>query len=58
MLDYMPSTIAIDVEKYLTKDTNPPFVNATFYRRLVGQLMFATNSRFDVCFVVDNSHRL
>lgn len=52
MLNCRPSTLPIDAGHYLQEDTNTPFVDLTFYRKLVGQLMFATNSRFDICFAV------
>lgn len=50
MLDCRPYTLPIDARKYLTEDTSTPFVDPTFYRKLVGQLMFATILRFDICF--------
>lgn len=57
MLDCRPSTLPIDAGKYLTENTSTLFVDPTFYRKLVGQLMFATNSRFDICFVVGQLSR-
>lgn len=52
MLNRRPSTLPIDVGHYLKEYTNTPFVDTTFYRKLVGQLMFATRSGFDICFAV------
>lgn len=57
MLECRPSTLPIDAGKYLTEDTSTTFVDPTFYRKLVGHLMFATNSRFDICFVVGQLSR-
>lgn len=57
MLDCRSSTLSIDVGKYLTEGINTPFVDTKFYKKLVGQLMFAINSRFDICFVVGELSR-
>lgn len=57
MLDCRPSTLPIDAVKYLTEDTSTSFVDPTFYKKLIGQLMFATNLRFDICFAVEQLSR-
>lgn len=58
MLKCSPSTIPIDAGKYLTKDTSTYLVDLSFHKKIIGQLMFANNSRFGICFAGDNSHSL
>lgn len=36
----MPSTLPIDVGKYLIGNTIAPYVDTTLYIKLVGQLLF------------------
>lgn len=44
--------LPIDAGKNLVENIGAPSVDATFYRKLVKQLLFATNSRFDICFAI------
>jgi hypothetical protein len=37
----------------LLVDTSSELVDATLYRQIIGSLMFPTNTRLDICFVVN-----
>lgn len=52
MEDYKTSALPIEAGKYLIENTGTPSVDSTFYQKLAGQLLFATNTRFDICFDV------
>ena len=49
--------LPVDPKNLLCKDTGTPSVDPHNYRSLVGSLLYATNTRPDICFAVSSLSR-
>ena len=52
MMDYMATPMASNLK--LLSDASLESVEAMIYRQMIGSLMYLTNTRQDICFVVNN----
>jgi len=53
MMDCKAMTTAMTTNKKLLHDTSSETVDVTMYRQIIGSLMYLTNTRPDICFVVN-----
>jgi hypothetical protein len=53
MLECKASNIPMEIKLNLLVDTSSELANATLYRHIIGSLMYLTNTRSDICFVVN-----
>jgi hypothetical protein len=53
MMDYKSMTTAMTTNPKLLCDTSSDIVDATLYRKMIGSLMYLTNTRPNICFVVN-----
>ena len=52
MMDCNSMTTPMTMNLKLFGDTTSKIVDATLYRQMIGSLMYLTNTRLDLCFVV------
>jgi hypothetical protein len=53
MLEYKPMNTPMEAKLKLLVDTSSDLIDATLYRQIIGSLMYMTNTRPDICFVVN-----
>ena len=53
MMDCKSMTTSMKTNLKLSSDTSSEIVDATLYRQLIGSLMYLTNTRPNICFVVN-----
>jgi hypothetical protein len=53
MLEYKSMNTPMETKLKLLVDTSSELVDATLYRQIIGSLMYLTNNRPDICFVVN-----
>ena len=53
MLDFKYMATPIDTNLKLLSDETSELVDMTHYRQIIGSLMYLTNTRPDICFVVN-----
>ena len=53
MMDYKAKTTPMASNLKLLSDASSESVDATMYRQMIGSLMYLTNMRPDICFVVN-----
>jgi hypothetical protein len=53
MLDFKAMVTPMVSNLKLLQDTTSEIVNSTLYRKIMGSLMYLTNIRSDICFVVN-----
>ena len=53
MLECKAMNIAMETKLKLLVDTSSELVDVTLYRQIIGSLMYMTNTRPDICFVVN-----
>jgi hypothetical protein len=53
MMDCKSMTTPMAKNPKLLCDTSSEIVDATLYRQMIGSLMYLTNTRPDICFVVN-----
>ena len=60
MLDYKSIATSMDTNLKKLRDfaSYSNLIDSTMYRQLIGSLMYLTNSRLDICFVVNNLSQL
>ena len=51
MMDYMTTPMASNMK--LLSGASSETVDAMMYRQMIGSLMYLTNTRLDICFVVN-----
>jgi hypothetical protein len=49
--EFMPTPIVMNLN--LLSDTSSDIVDVTMYRKMIGSLMYLTNTRPDICFAVN-----
>ena len=54
MMDYKDMTTPIASNLKLLSDAPSEMVDATMYHQMICSLMYLTNTRLDICFVVNN----
>ena len=54
MLDCKSMATPMDTNLKLLSDESSELVDMTHYRQIIGSLMYLTNTRTDICFVVNN----
>ena len=54
LLGCKPSTTSMNPQIKLHSKESPLREDISMYRRLIGQLIYLTNTRFDICFVVNH----
>ena len=54
MIDCKDMTTPMTTNLKLLNDYTSKAVDATLYRQIIGSLMYLTNTRPDICFVVNN----
>jgi hypothetical protein len=52
MLECKPMNTPIETRLNLLVDTSSKLVDVTLYKHIIGSLMYLTNTRPDICFVV------
>ena len=53
MMDYKSITTLMKTNLKLSRDTTSETVDATLYRKMIGSLMYLTNTRPYICFAVN-----
>jgi hypothetical protein len=53
MLECKPMNTPMEAKLKLLVDTSSNLIDATLYRQIIGSLMYLTNTRPDICFVVN-----
>ena len=53
MMDYKTMATPMESNMNLLSDASSELVYATMYRQMIGSLMYLTNTRPDICFVVN-----
>ena len=55
MIDFKAMTTPMTTNLNLLNDDTLEAIDATLYRRIIGSLMYLTNKRPDICFIVNTS---
>jgi hypothetical protein len=58
MLECKPMNTPMEAKLKLLVDTSSEQIDATLYRQIIGSLMYLTNTRPDICFVVNTLNQL
>ena len=53
MLESKATITLMDTHLKLLADTSSELVDVTMYRQIIGSLMYLTNTKADICFVVN-----
>jgi hypothetical protein len=53
MLECKPMNTPMETKLKLLVDTSSDLIDATMYRHIIGSLMYLTNTKPDICFVVN-----
>ena len=53
VMNYRAMSTPMDMNLKLLADTSSEIVDATLYREMIGSLMYLTNTRSNICFVVN-----
>jgi hypothetical protein len=53
MLECKPMNTHMEVKLKLLVNTSSELIDATLYRQIIGSLMYMTNTRLDICFVMN-----
>jgi hypothetical protein len=53
MLECKSMNTSMEAKLKLLVETSSEFIDATLYRQSIGSLMYLTNTRLDICFVVN-----
>jgi len=53
MLEYKPMNTPMETKLKLLVDTSSELIDVALYRRIIGSLMYLTNTRLDICFSVN-----
>jgi hypothetical protein len=54
MLECKSMNTPMEAKLKLLVDTSSDLIDATLYKQIIGSLMYLTNTRPDICFVVNN----
>jgi hypothetical protein len=57
VLDHKPMATLLAPNTKLLDDTTSEIVDATLYKKMIGSLMYLTNTQPDICFVVNTLSR-
>ena len=52
-----PVSLPMDPGESLSREINSPKIDPTLYKSLVGNLIYVTNTRPDICYAVSNVSR-